>query len=62
MHLFGTAIRYLKIAAVPILIAVTVMLNGCRGQSRESSETGETLRFVFLADSRGESRQRAARL
>jgi len=55
MHLFGTAIRYLKIAAVPILIAVTVMLNGCRGQSGESSETGETLRFVFLADSRGEA-------
>lgn len=53
MHLVGTAIRYLKIAAVPILISVTVMLNGCRGQSEESSETGETLRFVFLANSRG---------
>jgi hypothetical protein len=35
-----------------MLIAVTVMLNGCSGKSGES---GETLRFVFLADSRGES-------
>lgn len=52
MRLFRTAICCLKVTAVIMLLAVTVMLKGCGGSSGPS---GETLRFVFMADSRGDS-------
>ncbi len=38
------------------LVAIVVMLSGsCKNKSEQPAETGETLRFVFMADCRGKS-------
>lgn len=47
---------HFNIAAITLLIVVVGMLNGCRKSNSEQVDgTDENLRFVFLADSRGDS-------
>ncbi|MCX6281660.1 MAG: metallophosphoesterase [Bacteroidetes bacterium] len=46
----------IKFAAITLLIFVIAMLGGCKkSSSDQQNTTGETLRFVWLADSRGET-------
>ncbi|MCX6160922.1 MAG: metallophosphoesterase [Ignavibacteriae bacterium] len=45
----------LKIVAITLLIVVVTMLSGCNNSTEPPVGTGETFRFVFLADSRGEA-------
>jgi hypothetical protein len=53
---FRIVTKHLNIKAVTVLIVVAVMLNSsCKSKSEEQPEAGETLRFVFMADSRGTS-------
>ena len=50
--------RHFNIVAMTLLIVVVTMLSGCSKSKSEQQQpvgTGETLRFVFLADSRGDS-------
>ncbi len=44
-----------NIVAITLLIVVVAMLGGCKSKSEQPDGTGETLRFVFMADSRGDS-------
>ena len=47
---------YFNIVAVTLLIVIVAMLSGCKKSSPgQQNTTGETLRFVWLADSRGDS-------
>jgi len=49
---------HLNIVAMTLMIVVVTMLTGCSKSKPEQQQevgTGETLRFVFLADSRGDS-------
>ncbi|MCX6165873.1 MAG: metallophosphoesterase [Ignavibacteriae bacterium] len=45
----------LNIVAMTLLIFVVAMLSGCKNTPVEPPVTGETFRFVFMADSRGDS-------
>jgi len=46
--------KHLNIKAVTVLIVIAVMLSGsCKSKSDDPEATGETLRFVFMADCRG---------
>ena len=48
--------RHLNIKAMTVLIVVVVMLGGgCKSKTEQQPGTGETLRFIFLADCRGKS-------
>jgi len=45
-----------NIVAMTLLIFIVAMLSGCKkSSSDQQNTTGETLRFVFMADSRGET-------
>jgi len=45
-----------NIVAVTLLVVVfALLIGGCKSKSDDPEATGETLRFVFLADSRGDS-------
>jgi len=47
---------HFNIVAITLLIVFVAMLSGCKKNTSEQPvTTGETLRFVFLADSRGDS-------
>ncbi len=45
----------LKIVAMTLLIVVVTLLSGCNNSTEPPVGAGETLRFVFLADSRGDA-------
>ncbi|MEI6575937.1 MAG: metallophosphoesterase [Bacteroidota bacterium] len=54
---------FFKIIAITMLIVVVVILNACsKKKSEQPLENSETLRFVFLADSRGDSLTNAVNL
>ncbi|MCX6158432.1 MAG: metallophosphoesterase [Ignavibacteriae bacterium] len=55
--MFGFKNTSLRIAAMTLFIAVAAMLNSCTDTATQSPIGGssESLRFVFLADSRGDS-------
>ena len=57
--LFRTTFRIMKshfsLVAVTLLVVLVAMLTGgCKSKSDDPAATGETLRFVFMADSRGD--------
>lgn len=54
--IFRVIKSHLNIRAMTALVAIVVMLSGsCKNKSEQPAETGETLRFVFMADCRGKS-------
>jgi predicted phosphodiesterase len=50
--------NHLDIRAMTVLLVIVVMLGiSCKNKPEQQPETGETLRFVFMADCRGKSPQ-----